>query len=390
MRQRILRYFKHLTLTLLGLLTIGLLVIVALHGSVEYGNDPLRHKLDGDGPYVFYPNDSTLQINYLRGNREDGFFLDRTLHRTCAPPPLSSYFAADGSSFRFRLDTTVEKPPAAYADGEPIFAVSDIESGYRTFRDLLIAQRVIDAQLNWTFGRGHLVLVGDFMDRGFSTTQVLWFAYKLEQEARMQGGRVHFILGNHELYNLQGKFDAASYKYDAVAAVLGVQPHELYSDRSVLGRWLISKNSIERINGVLFAHGGLPPEIARYETTLEEINRLNRKSYRHPYYPKPEKNLEQLVSSNRKGICWYRGYFKDSPAQEEVRAAIEALGGRAIVVGHTIQWKVNRQYDGWVYAIDVKHPKDYNHNWPAKESEGLYIDGATFYRALADGSRVEL
>ena len=77
--------------------------------------------------------------------------------------------------------------------------------------------------LNWTFGNGHLVLVGDFVDRGFSTTQVLWFIYKLEQEAEKQGGYVHYILGNHELKNMQGNYESASLKYFHVAAILEKQ-----------------------------------------------------------------------------------------------------------------------------------------------------------------------
>lgn len=96
-----------------------------------------------------------------------------------------------------------------YDDGQPILAVSDVETNYRSFRDLLIQHRVMGRELRWTFGRGHLVLLGDFVDRGASTTQVLWLIYKLEQAALAQGGRMHFILGNHEIKNLQGNFQAA-------------------------------------------------------------------------------------------------------------------------------------------------------------------------------------
>ena len=99
-------------------------------------------------------------------------------------------------------------------------------------------------------------------DRGPSTTQVLWLIYQLEQAARAQGGTVHYILGNHEIKNLQGNFQAADKKYQFVATVLGKQQIDLYGEKSLLGRWLASKNSAELINGHLFVHGGLHPKLA--------------------------------------------------------------------------------------------------------------------------------
>ncbi|RIV37322.1 hypothetical protein D2V08_01345, partial [Flagellimonas lutimaris] len=85
-------------------------------------------------------------------------------------------------------DTDINRPLDTYDDNGRILAISDLESGYRAFRDFLINNKVIDQDLNWIFDDGHLVLVGDFVDRGFSTTQVLWFIYKLEQDAEKKGG----------------------------------------------------------------------------------------------------------------------------------------------------------------------------------------------------------
>ena len=67
--------------------------------------------------------------------------------------------------------------------------LSDIEGNFQAFRDFLINAKVIDTGLNWTFGDKHLVLVGDFVDRGASVTQVLWLIHKLEQQACAPAGR---------------------------------------------------------------------------------------------------------------------------------------------------------------------------------------------------------
>ena len=390
MKKRIIRYLKHIFGTIIILLLIGIAVIVSLNGSLEYGNDPQAINLEKEGPYVFYETDSTLNVNYIKGNKTDGFYLDQKEYAINEGIPTSCYFPLDESTFDFTLNANFEIPNSTYSDNEPILAVSDIESGYKTFRDFLITHKVIDENLDWIFGKGHLVLVGDFVDRGFSTTQVLWFIYKLEQEAKKQGGHVHFIIGNHELYNMQGKFKSASYKYYGVASILGKQHHDLYNKNSFIGKWMASKNTMELINGHLFTHGGIHPDIADYDITIEQVNKINRDHYDQSYFPKPKKSVAQLILSNKNGICWYRGYFKDDLSQEEVEKGINQFNAKAVVVGHTLQWSVKKLYNGKVFAIDVKHPKDYNKNWPNKKSEGLLITEGKYHRILANGKKLEL
>ncbi|MGI9531430.1 metallophosphoesterase [Lutimonas sp.] len=390
MKKQIVRYLKHIFGTIFILSLIGVVIIISLNGSFEYGDNPESINLEKDGPYVFYETDSTLHVNYIRGNKVDGFYLDETEYSTSDEIAVNCYFPLDASSFDFTIHSEMITPKTTYADQEAILAISDIESGYKTFRDFLITNKVIDKNLDWIFGKGHLVLVGDFVDRGFSTTQVLWFIYKLEQAAKNQGGQVHFIIGNHELYNMQGKFKSASYKYYGVASILGKQHHELYNKNSFIGRWMASKNTLELINGHLFTHGGIHPDIQDYDISIDQVNQINRAHYDQSYFPKPKESVSQLILSNKNGICWYRGYFKDDLSQEEVEKGIDKFNAKAVVVGHTLQWSVKKLYNGKVFAIDVKHPKDYNNNWPGKSSEGLLIQEGKYFRILADGDMIEL
>ena len=291
MKKRIVRYLKHILGTIISLLLIGVVIIISVNGSFEYGNDPQAINLNREGPYVFYESDSSLHVNYIRGNKTDGFYLDKTEYHTNDEILANCHFPLDSSSFNFTIQSEITIPEAIYEDQQPILAISDIESGYKTFRDFLIANKVIDENLEWIFGKGHLVLVGDFVDRGFSTTQVLWFIYRLEQEARKKGGHVHFIIGNHELYNMQGKFKSASYKYYGVASILGKQHHDLYNKNSFIGKWMASKNTLELINGNLFAHGGLHPDIENYNITIDQVNQINRENYDQSYFPKPKESV---------------------------------------------------------------------------------------------------
>jgi hypothetical protein len=390
MKTRIFRYLIHIFLTFL-VLAIAAISFGLYHGaSASYGDNPKRMVFDGEGPYVFYENDSTLAVNYIRGNKSDGFYLDQQEYSTTDAIPARCFFPLDSTHFEFTINTDFVSPPTVYTDHNKILAISDIESGYKTFRDFLISNKVIDQDLNWTYGTGHLVLVGDFMDRGFSTTQVLWFIYKLEQRAKLQGGRVHFIIGNHELKNMYGDYNAASLKYVFMASILGKTQSNLYDSNSVLGKWLASKNAIESINGNLFAHGGLHPDIGDLNMSLAEINNFLRATYYTAPYPKASKDDTELLTSSKTGVCWYRGYFKDDLTQEEVEKPLLKFDAKCIIVGHTLQGKVNRQYNGKLIGIDVMHSKDYHSSWPNKNSEGLLILEDTYYRVFYDGEKEEI
>ncbi len=390
MKARVFRYLKHIVLTLLVLLSIAIPFGIYHGAQLSYGHNSESINLNGEGPYAFFKNDSTLSVKYIRGDKETGFYLDEKEYTDDEPIPAKVFFPLDTTHFNFNIKSNFESPKSIYNDQNKILAISDIESGFKTFRDFLISSNVIDENLNWTFGKNHLVLVGDFVDRGFSTTQVLWFIYKLEQDAGKQGGTVHFIIGNHELKNMYGDYQASSLKYTFVASILGKTQLDLYSTNSVLGKWLSSKNVMESINGNIFVHGGLHPDVTKLSMSIPEINEYVRSTYYTAPYPKVDKDEKELLISSKTGVSWYRGYFKEDLSQEEIERPLNKFNAKTVIVGHTLQSKVKKFYNGKVYGVDVKHSKDYHKNWPDYDSEGLLISGADYYRVLADGEQLKL
>ena len=189
---------------------------------------------------------------------------------------------------------------------------------------------------------------------------------------------------------MQGKYKSASYKYYGVASILGKQHHNLYDDSSFIGKWMASKNTIEMINGNLFTHGGIHPDIVKYDISLDDINKVARENYRKPFFPKPEDSSDQLILSTKKGLSWYRGYFDNELTQDEIDNTLEKFDAKAVIVGHTPQWTVKSLYNNKVFAIDVKHPKDYKDNWPKKKSEGLLIKDDKYIRLLNNQKTFEL
>ncbi|MCK5326784.1 MAG: metallophosphoesterase, partial [Woeseiaceae bacterium] len=91
-----------------------------------------------------------------------------------------------------------------FSDVERIVAVSDIHGAYDALVATLQEAEVIDKRLAWSGGKTHLVITGDVLDRGPDSRRVMDLMIRLEHEAPLAGGRVHQLLGNHEVMNLIG------------------------------------------------------------------------------------------------------------------------------------------------------------------------------------------
>lgn len=382
-------WFGHFLVVLLVLIPFAAGIALWAGADFYYGDNLEEWAVGDEGPHVFQRGEA-WQVRVIRGNCDDGFRVEEKYHPLGERFPLDVSVPLDNSHFRLQAGGEFVTPPTRYQDDAPLLAVSEIEGNFRAFRDFLLKAGVIDTELNWIFGKGHLVLVGDFVDRGPSVTQVLWLIYKLEQDAGAQGGRVHYLLGNHEIKNLQGNFQSAHDRYTQAAAVLGLTQPELFGESSFLGRWLMSKNTAEVINGVLFVHGGLHPQLAELPYTLEDINRIVRGQYRQVWYPRAGAGSEDLLLHPKTGPAWYRGYFREDLHTAQVTQTLAKFSARAVVVGHTLQSQVHALFDNSVYAIDVRHPWDHRTGVPPRRSEGLWLEGGKFSRMREDGSREAL
>ena len=299
-------------------------------------NQPEKHALSGeDGPYLFWRGDSlqVVQVNDVQ------------------PKPVT--------------------PPAIYAQPKQVLAISDIEGNFNAFYGLLVGNGVMDQQYRWAYGAGHLVLVGDFVDRGDNVTQCLWLIYKLEQEARKQGGQVHYILGNHEVMNLENDIRYVNRKYLSLAqhlsgkiAIEEAFPY-LMSDENVLVQWLRTKNCIEKIGDVLYVHGGISPELMTEKWSLEEINQSlhSRTQQKQPGAAFVTDDRSALIIGGA-GPLWYRGFVKKQEinsgktALEVVNQALQYFKVKKIVIGHSIVAEVSADYQRFLQDKVYYFPKN--------------------------------
>jgi len=196
--------------------------------------------------------------------------------------------------------------------------ISDIHGQYDRFVKILKGNRVIDVNLDWSWGNGHLVILGDVFDRGDKVTECLWLIHKLETQAENWRGQVHYLLGNHEIMVLQNNTKYVNDKYKRTAELMQMKVSDLYSINSEFGRWLRTKHTIIKLNDVLFVHAGIHPSFLSYKNEFTEMNNLVRANI-DAVEDKIKYNevLKFLFGSD--GPLWYRGYFQDTKTSSQIK-----------------------------------------------------------------------
>ena len=194
---------------------------------------------------------------------------------------------------------------ARFFDVARVVVVGDVHGAHSALVEILSATGLIDAESHWTGGATHLVSLGDLVDRGPDSRAVLDLLMRLQGEAAAQGGRVHVVLGNHEVMNLMGDLryltdaDYAAFAteetealraraYIGFASSRGIADdaalelfdrtyprgyfarHDAMSAHGRYGAWLLSLPAILVVNDTAYVHGGLPPLVA--ETSLDALN----------------------------------------------------------------------------------------------------------------------
>jgi len=182
-----------------------------------------------------------------------------------------------------------------------IVAVSDIHGAHDAVVATFQRAAVIDDDLAWIGGDTHLVITGDLLDRGPESRQVMNLIMRLERESVRTGGRVHQLLGNHEVMNLIGDVRYVSdseyaafsedesaqereYWYQAFRrdqpagmdegeikrafdekAPTGFFGHRrAFRSDGYYGKWLLQKPLMIVVNETAFVHGGAPPYVAEH------------------------------------------------------------------------------------------------------------------------------
>jgi hypothetical protein len=348
--------------------------------AVNAGADSLN-----DGPHVYWLTSSDAIAFYLCNGSVEAkqYKVNGTLS--------FNGFCADSATEYVMSARDPKVEPHTYKNVSKMFAISDLEGQYDDVVDLLQAAGVIDRELNWSWGEGHLVVVGDIFDRGRKVTETLWLFHRLEQQARGSKGRVHVLLGNHEMMMFHNDVRYVDSIYtEGIVKTLRISYADLFGPDMELGRWLRSKHTVIKLNDVLFAHGGLPPKAAERDVSLKEINKFTRetidsRSYERVFIDELRKHYGHTDES----LFWYRGYHRAEEGRYpqvttgQLDSILDTYDVKTIVVGHTGVSRIESLYEGRVIGIDV----------PLKDLgsfQGFLWEDGEMFRVLGDGTKEAL
>jgi len=327
---------------------------------------------DQDGPYVYYNGDEIIVEEVTpEGLLSNTYTSTDDLELTCVLPHM-------GTSFSFNLKPEINIEPSVYNSTPSKFlAISDFDGHIEGLTMVLRGEGVIDENFNWTYGDGHLIISGDLFDRGFHITECMWLLYKLESQAETAGGKLHLIIGNHEMFNLTDDWRYVEVKYFNDAYLMGRRMSELYGPNTELGRWLRSKNIIEEIGGHAFMHGGISPEVSALNLTYDQINDYGRLKMNGISCP----NTECTLVNSDEGIYWYRGMVREELTQQQVDDILNSIGVGRVILGHTKDNTIRSIYEGRVIAIDMYHVDNFEDGF----MEALQFELGCFYLFHTDG-----
>lgn len=310
----------------------------------------------GTGDAVHIPGflDGPMVVRTPGGGWAAHWFCEDRAHRATGHGDLLELQCA-GARYAFPLIGAPAPEPMAPMPAK-LAVISDLEGNRRFLDAALTRLAIVDAEGRWQYGDGHLVVLGDSVDRGRDVFAVLWRLHGLAQQAHAAGGAVHIVLGNHEQYVLRGNFSRAHPEHRHAMMMTGGYANAL-ARGTVIGDWLRAQPVALRLGNTVFVHGGISPRVAEAGQTIPALNAANRDYWSRGSAGIDPALLESIFGSE--GLTQYRGYVAGVPdsypvaTRAQVDAALAAFAADRIVVAHTLVERVEALHDGRVYAVDV-------------------------------------
>ena len=251
---------------------------------------------------------------------------------------------------------------------ERIIVIGDLHADYEKTIELLTKLKLIRKINNkfiWSAIPQNTVVVqlGDQIDGGGRGTgeshgelQIINLMENLHKQAFLKGGGVYSLIGNHEIMNLLGDFRYASDKDikdqggEELRRLLFKPGGELFNKLSC------TRNAILQIGNFLFTHAGVVPKnlenIDDPKKFIKYINYLMRQ-FLQGKKDQNDEEIKKYFLEKDTSIIWNRHYGYETPNCSEVEKVTKTLEVGTMIVGHTVQNKINSKCDNKLWRVDV-------------------------------------
>ncbi|MDI1450862.1 metallophosphoesterase [Polyangium sp. 6x1] len=265
-----------------------------------------------------------------------------------------------------------------------IVAIGDVHGDLAATRAALRMAGAIDEKDHWAGKDLMVVQTGDEIDRGDEDRDVVDLFDRLASEAKLAGGAVIALNGNHEVMNVQLDLRyVTDDSFKDFVGISGVSTTDPRLDRVAetgkaraaaflpggpYAKTLAKRDLIAVVGDTVFVHGGISPKHVRYG-----IDRINREA--SAWMDGSAKELPALITAED-GPVWLRLYSA-APGPEDCRLLKETLAmipAKRMVVGHTPQrGGITSACDEQVWRIDVGMSKFYGGKPEVLEIKGTEV-----------------
>jgi hypothetical protein len=257
----------------------------------------------------------------------------------------------------------------------------------------LRAMEIINENLQWVAQPANTIVVqmGDQLDSLNRTdecedwertadTDLVVFMDRLDGLARLHGGRVISLIGNHELMNIMGEFMYVSPKSAQMNGGLESRRRQL-APNGYVAQILAKRCVLLKVGRVLFCHGGLLPQHLNIAAdNIHVVNELFRKVVKRVPLGQDENRFATEMLLGPQGILWTRAYVEMAVLNQDVCAVVQEVLDRtdsdAICVGHNTVNSISHACGGRLWFTDAQFSRAYGRS-PRVEVLQI-LDGTKF------------
>ena len=255
-----------------------------------------------------------------------------------------------------------------YTNIKNVYVLGDIHGDFKVLKQALYKAQLIDSKLKWVGNDAHLVQLGDLLDgkiranytpnygeiSAMEEFTIFEFLNDLDRQARLQNGRVHYLVGNHELMNLIGRFD---YVLDKHLSGTGIAiRRQLFKPGGYMASLLACHSyGVLKINDWIFCHGGLLPHHVN-KRSITSINNLVRNVLKGTKSLDNLTNDEQELIYGNDSFFWTRFYSNNADKCEVLNKTLDIVSSSkngGMVVGHTPHNNITDVCRSKLYFADV-------------------------------------